>query len=163
MVSFLQKIIFSAIIVAFNIICLIMWIIGWPLTDRLKDPNEDDDTRDGDPARFYFVWGLLMYVVTPICLLAAVFIPFALAKKYAAMASVMFSICFLFVMTNVLAATAPGLIYDDCSIFDDDTNPTKNACYGNNLIFATTFITMFYQALQIAFSTLLMADGEEEK
>lgn len=55
MTAFLVKLIFAIIIIVLDVIGLLLWIIGFGVGEYLND-DTDDDFRQADPNRFYFVW-----------------------------------------------------------------------------------------------------------
>jgi len=170
MVAFLPKLIITILILVFDVISLLLFVIGFGLGDYLSDDVDGSD-READPARFYFTWTLLSWIGTVACLVVGVFVPMEFIRRFVIMGSIIFCSMMLFVLTNILANTIDIVVFDDCG----DTPPSAGlpppgpkdssaeaACHACKLVLVSVLFWCATKSLQIGLSVLLLADREEE-
>jgi len=136
-------------------------VTGFPVSDRMDDDDEsNEDTRPADYARYYYVMGLLLIILCVISLMVAV-IPFTLVKKIGCAMTIIFSLIWMFIVTQVHALSiGNALFYPDCTNAADGQN---YLCSGDKINFVATFFFAIINSMQVAYAVVFFHVSGEDK
>jgi len=159
---------FSIAGIALGVILLILqlfigglWVTGFPVSDRMDDHDTDTEYfRSADYARYYYVMGLLLIIICVVSLVIAV-IPFAIVKKIGCVLVIIFSLVWLFIVTQVHALSIDNLIYPDCS--EASSGHETDVCSGDKINFVATLLLAIINSMQVAYAVAFFHDSGEEK
>jgi len=141
---------YVAIVTAIILICLQLfigglWVTGYPASDRMDDHDEEDDNyRPSDYARYYYVMGLLLIILCVISLAISA-IPFPIVQSIGCAMTIVFSLIWIFIVTQVHAESIGNLQYPDCTEAYDEEE-----CSGDKINFVATFFFIIINSMQVA-------------
>jgi len=125
-----------------------LWVTGFPASDRMDDHDSESDTfRPSDYARYYYVMGLLLIIICVVSLAVSA-VPFPIVQKIGCALTIIFSLVWLFIITQVHALSIDNLVYPDCS--KASSGHETDVCSGDKINFIATFFFAFINSMQVA-------------
>lgn len=114
-----------------------------------------------------------MWILSIATLVVGVFVPVAIAKKFALVFSIFFSMLLLFPLVAIFADAINITVVPDCEedgipagmlpLSGPKADDAEDVCNAAKLVLVASFLLWWAQSLQVAVSILLLSDNEESK
>eukprot|EP00029_Vermamoeba_vermiformis_P003830 TRINITY_DN14363_c0_g1_i1.p1 TRINITY_DN14363_c0_g1~~TRINITY_DN14363_c0_g1_i1.p1 ORF type:complete len:160 (-),score=38.85 TRINITY_DN14363_c0_g1_i1:138-617(-) len=153
------SIVLAVILLICQLIIGMLWVAGYPVSKTMEDPDgdENDSSRGGDQARYYYTIGLLLVFFNILSLIISA-VPVKIVKSIGCALAIAFGLMWLFIATQVQLQSASNLQYPNC-----DDAPNDRQCAGYKINFVCTVFLMVINAFQVAYGAAFISDKGEDK
>jgi len=147
----------------FYFIGLALWLIGWPVSDRIDDSNNYNGLWDDNaPARFYYILVAVLIIINMI-MLPLTLIPFwkGYISRWSTALTFPLALWILAVLTNVLYATVrfiPLNCGNTAQLMSEQDYNNADYCRGSKIIFSGTLVLMFTAGICAGYLTWLLQE-----